>query len=148
MTRYVVGITPLLACMAASSGTWVPDRLSMQDSLAQAETSWGERAEVTSVALSDIGPCTRQGTLERFAETYLVDGEIRLNVNCRWDRDLLQIVMNHEYGHIVLRSSAHSLDPKSTMFWQVKRGQRVTAEDRARLADKSYRERPTLARVD
>jgi hypothetical protein len=138
-----ITLTALLTT-ALLPASWIPTETDLQRGIQRAEIAWGEKAEVRGIAMADLGGCTRIGTMDRYAWTDLVSKTITLNLNCNWDKGILEIVLAHEYGHLVLQSVAHSLNRKSAIFWCVMRGQKVLPEDRERLTEKVTRERPTL----
>ena len=110
--------------------------------LARAETAWGEQTEVLSIELKPMNAC--RGLADRAGWADLVMRTITINSECHWDEPGLLIAVEHEYGHMLLGSNVHSLDPHSVMYWQLARGQTITPDDRAWLQSVHERIRPTI----
>lgn len=116
----------------------------LQKALSSARSAWGMRAEINLIQWQDLGKCNGRTTLGAISnygtgetELKLADGRavilapktISLNENCRFTPRMLQIAVNHEYGHMLTLNPIHSENPKSVMYAQLKNGQAITAND-------------------
>lgn len=110
--------------------------------LQQAGALWGEKTEIRSIRFAPLNSC--KNSMEPAGWSDLVTRDITINSNCNWTEETLWIAVLHEFGHMALSSAAHSMNPKSVMYWRLAPGQQILAEDRAWLADKGRRERPTI----
>jgi len=129
--------TALLALMVLSlvASSRDPGEISqtvLEDYLERARIAWGQDTEVRSISMEDFGGCERTAD---GGHADLVNRTIQLNKDCHWTKTILQTAVLHEYGHLLLGSGAHSLDPHSVMFKNLqRRGQKITAEDREWLS--------------
>ncbi len=120
-----------------------PMQADLNAALANAEARWGEHTAVNGISMARF-PNDCRGRIDRAGEADLAALTIRINAACVWDRELLDLVFVHEYGHLLLQTSAHSLDKRSAMYFELHRGQVITPEDREWLAAHWWRNRPTL----
>lgn len=142
MTRLALPL--LLASIASPSERLVfPTQTELTQALRDAEHAWGTHVDVAGISLAPLDNCQ---TLERVGWANLATGTIQINSSCRYEVKYLQLIVDHEYGHLLLRTSAHSLDPHSLMFWQVRPGQTITPADQEWVQDAQNRERPTIMR--
>lgn len=99
----------------------------LQRTLLTAQSAWGMRAEVNLIQWKDLGPCNGKTTMAAWSD--LGERSISLNQNCRFTPRMLQIVVNHEYGHMLMSNETHSSDPNSVMYAQLRNGQTITPND-------------------
>lgn len=133
----------LLSALAAFGRDRIAPTQAMLDAdLASARAAWGEDTEISRIEMGTINSCDTVSDAAGWFD--FAKRTIQINSNCVWDAELLRLAVWHEYGHAVLGSAAHSLDRKSVMYFQLRHGETITPEDRARLVASRERERPTL----
>jgi hypothetical protein len=101
-------------------------KLNRRDNYAITTVRWSQ-----SVLKDDDGKIIA-GSEQPIVYTY----SIELNPSCDWNQRLLEQVMTHEYGHILIGAQYHSGNKHSIMYPYIPFGdysQRVTDSDRAQL---------------
>ena len=127
MTRSIALL--LLSALSCAAAIMTPTQADLDADLIAAETAWGAHADVASIKWERISDC-RANDRDRAGWADLAARTIVINPACRWDAELLQTVVTHEYGHLLCYGVAHSLDKHSAMYYKLLHGQTVTAEDR------------------
>lgn len=130
-------IAASLACISAA-GAVKPNysiigTIVLQKALSSARSAWGMKAEVSLIQWKDLGPCNGKTTMAAWSN--FGERSISLNQNCRFTPQMLQIAVNHEYGHMLMSNETHSSDPNSVMYAQLRNGQTITPNDIALRAD-------------
>ena len=119
-----------------------PTQELLEADLVIAQAAWGAPADISGIAMGLLNDCAAPNEPAGWSD--LVTRLITINSACLWDDELLQVAVTHEYGHMVLCSSVHSLDRRSVMYSRLRRGQRVMPEDLERVRELQERIRPTI----
>ncbi len=140
-------LTVLLLAISAQGADWTPTQTDLQTTLSHAAKAWGLDGEVRAIRLDRLNDCGRG---DAAALTTFADRSITINSACKWSRYGLLLAVMHEYGHILAGDAVHSPDEKSIMFYQLRRRQRVTADNLSYIAWQAEERavRPTILSGD
>lgn len=117
--------------LAGSAFAWQPTQADIQSALTRAAGAWGVRAEVAEIRLSRLNDC-RIG-IDPAALTVFATRTITINTACQWSPKMLQVAVEHEYGHMIFGNDWHSEDRRSVMYSRLGTRRVVTAGDREAL---------------
>lgn len=122
----------LAALIASTAMAYEPTQTDIQTALGKAAAKWGMDTDVRVIRLDRLNDC-RPG-IDAAALSDFGLRSITINSACKWSRKSLLNAITHEYGHMLAGNGTHSPEKRSTMYYRLRRRQRITADNLSYVA--------------